>query len=100
MEELTGHQRKYLRELAHPLKPVVQVGQDGITAAVVKSVDHALLDHELIKVRMREPESKKQMARELAERTGACLCGLIGHTVILYRPHPEEPRLELPRREG
>ena len=36
-------------------------------------------------------------AEELAQRSGAELCGLVGHTVILYRPHPEEPKLELPK---
>jgi RNA-binding protein YhbY len=54
-----------------------------------------LLDHELIKVQMREPEDKKAMARHLAEATSAALCGLLGHTVILYRPHPETPTIAL-----
>ena len=61
-------------------------------------MDRALLDHELIKVRMREPPDKKAMAAELAARTDACLCGLVGHTAILSRPHPERPRIALPRR--
>jgi RNA-binding protein len=98
MVELQGYQRKHLRELAHKLQPVVQVGHEGITDAVVQAVDQALLDHELIKVRMREPEDKKAMAAELAARTDACLCGLIGHTAILYRPHPEQPRIIVPQR--
>ena len=62
---------------------------------VVRAVDAALLAHELIKVRLHEPEDKKAAARHLAESTGAALCGLIGHTVILYRPHPEKPRLAI-----
>ncbi len=96
--ELSGHQRTYLRGKAHDLDPVVQIGAEGITEAVKKAVDRALLDHELIKVRMRRPEDKKAMADELAEATGAALCGLVGHTAILYRPHPEKPRLHLPQR--
>ena len=55
----------------------------------------ALLDHELVKVRLHAPDDKKAAAQNLAERTGAHLCGLVGHTVILYRPHPENPREEL-----
>jgi RNA-binding protein len=88
--------RKHLRGLAHHLKPVVQIGQNGVTDAVVGQVASALMDHELIKVRLREPADKKTMASEVAARTGAELCGLIGHTVILYKRHPEEPRIELP----
>lgn len=96
VSELSGHQRKFLRGLAHPLRPVVQVGHDGITDGVVQAVEQALLDHELIKVRMHEPADKKAMATELARRSGAALCGLIGHTAILYRPHPETPTIQLP----
>jgi RNA-binding protein len=93
--ELSSRQRRKLKALAHPLQPTVHVGRAGITDAVVASVDRALLDHELIKVQMREPEDKKAMARHLAEATSAALCGLLGHTVILYRPHPETPTIAL-----
>jgi RNA-binding protein len=99
MSELRGYQRKWLRGRAHALQSVVQVGQSGLTDAVVAAVQSALLDHELVKVRLLKPENKKAMARELAERTEAELCGLVGHTVILYRAHPEEPRLRLPERD-
>jgi len=95
---LAGYQRKYLRGLVHSQHALVQIGQSGITEAVIAAVDQALEDHELIKVRIKEPEDKKAMAAELAQQSGAALCGLIGHNVILYRPHPEDPRIELPRR--
>jgi RNA-binding protein len=91
--ELSGRQRKSLRGLAHALEPVVQVGQAGVTASVVRAVDAALTAHELVKVRLREPEDKQAAARELADGTSSALCGLVGHTVILYRPHPERPRI-------
>ena len=96
--ELHGFQRKYLRGLAHKLKPVVQVGHDGITDGVIGALEQALTDHELVKIRMHEPEDKKAMAAQLAARTGAQLCGLVGHTAILYRPHPDKPAIELPQR--
>jgi len=91
--ELTSRQRKSLRGLAHPLEPVVHVGQAGVTAAVLRAVDEALAAHELVKVRLREPEDKRSAARDLATGTDAVLCGLVGHTVILYRPDPERPRI-------
>ena len=90
----TRHRRK-LRALAHPLKAVVLVGQAGVSDSVVQAVDAALLDHELIKVQMRQPDDKRAMAQTLADSTGAALCGLVGHVVILYRPHPETPRIAL-----
>jgi len=95
---LRGFQKRALRAQAHGLSAVAQVGGSGLSPAVLAAVDEALRDHELVKVRMREPEDKRGQARALAEATGAALCGLVGHTVILYRPHPESPRIRLPER--
>jgi RNA-binding protein len=89
--------RKQLRALAHALEPVVRVGHSKVTDAVITAVGQALLDHELIKVRLYEPEDKVALAAELASRCDAVLCGLVGHTAILYRPHPEKPKLVIGR---
>ena len=94
---LTSAQRQYLKSLAHPLRPVVQVGQSGITDGLIAAVNQALLDHELIKVRLQRPENKKGAAEELTTKTGAHFAGLVGHTVILYRQHPEKPTIRLPQ---
>ncbi len=96
--ELKGFQRRHLRGLAHGLAPVVQIGQSGVTDAVVEATAQALADHELVKVRMREPEDKHAMAAELARRVGAHLVGLVGHTVILFLQNPDKPGIELPTR--
>ncbi len=69
------------------------VGQAGVTEGVLRAVDEALAAHELVKVRLREPEDKKSAAHDLAAGTDSALCGLVGHTVILYRPDPERPRI-------
>jgi RNA-binding protein len=98
--ELQGFQRRYLRSLANPLKALVQVGDAGLSEAVVDAIHHALTDHELVKVRLRQPEDKNAVASDLASRTSAALCGVVGHTVILYRPHPEERKIQLPTRRG
>ncbi len=92
---LTASQRKHARALAHHIEPSVRVGQGGVSEGVLGAVRQALLDHELIKVRLQEPEDKKGMARALASGTGAELCGLVGHTVILYKRHPELPKVTL-----
>ena len=98
MSELKGFQRTWLRGRAHDLKPLVQVGHSGVTDAVIAAVAEALLDHELIKVRLHEPDDKKGMAAELAQRCAAEMCGLVGHTVILYKAHPKKPVIKLPER--
>ncbi|HEY0558160.1 MAG TPA: ribosome assembly RNA-binding protein YhbY [Thermoanaerobaculia bacterium] len=100
MAELTGAQRKYLRGMAHYLKPVVLMGKHGLTDTVVESIDKALSDHELIKVKISAPPGggKREVADEIAERTGSAWVGLVGFTVILYRqqPDPEKQTIELP----
>jgi RNA-binding protein len=96
--DLASYQRKALRGLANPLRPIVHVGEAGISDAVLRALDEALLTHELVKVRLFAPEDKKATAREIADKSGAALCGLVGHTVILYRPHPETPSIQLPER--
>jgi RNA-binding protein len=91
--QLTGRQRKTLRGMAHRLEPLVHVGAAGVTDAVLEAVDVALRGHELIKVRLHAPAAKHDDADALAAGTGSALCGLIGHIVILYRPHPEKPKI-------
>lgn len=96
--ELAGFQRRFLRSQAHPLRALVQVGEGGLSESVLGALDDALRDHELVKVRLREPADKKAAAQQIAEASHSALCGVVGHTVILYRPHPEDPQIELPTR--
>lgn len=96
---LRGFQRKHLRKLAHSLRPVVHVGAAGVSPAVLDALGKALADHELVKIRLHEPDDKKAVAQTLANESGSELCGLVGHTVILYLADPDEPRIELPVRE-
>jgi len=95
---LEGFQRKHLRKLAHGLKPVVSVGGAGVSEAVTRALDEALAQHELVKVKLHQPDDKKAAAAELARVAHAELCGLVGHTVILFRRNEERPRIELPAR--
>ncbi|HEY7213075.1 MAG TPA: ribosome assembly RNA-binding protein YhbY [Thermoanaerobaculia bacterium] len=99
MTELTGARKKHLRGLAHHLKPVVQIGKNGLTEPVLASIEQALDDHELVKVRLADPQGrKKELAEEIAERSGSGQVGLVGNVVTLYRrqPDPEKRRVELP----
>ena len=94
---LNAQQLRYLRGLTHHLHPVVTVAAKGLSENVLAEIDAALRHHELIKVRLYEPEDKAGMSEELATRCDATLCGLVGHTAILYRRHPERPKIVLRR---
>jgi RNA-binding protein len=98
---MNSSQRKYLRGLAHGLKPVVFVGQKGVTATLGEAINEALDTHELIKIKFvefKEKAHKTAITERIETDTGAVLAGLIGHTAIIYRPHkdPEKRRIQLP----
>lgn len=103
MTQLKGFQKKYLRGLAHAIKPTVMIGQRGLTETVLRSAEEALDTHELIKVKFlefKEKEQKEEITGKIEDQTGALRVGMIGHTVILYRPHsdPEKRSITLPKR--
>ncbi len=87
-QQLTSQQNKYLRSLAHGLKPLVLIGKNGLTAEVIASIDAALKKHELIKVKFiehKEKEQKSQLIDDICRQTQCFRAGVIGHTAILYR---------------
>lgn len=89
--------RRQLRAAGHHLSPVVQVGKEGMTEAVLRQLDRALLDHELVKVKMgtETPEDRFESADALlAGAAGAQLAQILGRTLLVYRRHPEKPRYE------
>lgn len=96
---LSNSQRRYLRGLAHPLHPLVMIGDKGLTPAVLKELESTLLTHELVKVRISAPdrETRDSWAGQMVEETGAEVVQRIGHVLTLYRPHPDQPQLALPR---
>jgi RNA-binding protein len=97
---LTSKQRAHLKALAHDKKPVVLLGHKGITDAVLKEAAAALLAHELIKVRLmgEDGDALDEEAETLRNRTGAELISRLGKVATLYKRHPDEPRIALPRR--
>ncbi len=89
---LNGFQKKYLKGLAHGLKPVVFIGQAGLTDAVIDNADAALKKHELIKVKFiafKEKSRKNDLMAAFCRRTAAELVGSIGHMAIFFRPSRE-----------
>jgi RNA-binding protein len=96
---LTAKQRQFLKALAHPLAPVVRVGRNGVTPAVVEEAKKSLRAHELIKVRFDsdDAEERKSQAEFLAAQADAQLAGRVGKIAMLYRARDEKPRIKLPR---
>jgi len=95
---LTGKQRRHLRALAHELKPIVQVGKDGLDTGLIAAIDRALVDHELVKVKLGEAAGldRHEAADALASKTHSQVAQVLGNIVLLYRAHPDEPTIELP----
>lgn len=96
---LTPSQIRYLRGLAHPLKPVLLLGSNGVTPGVLKELEQALDDHELIKVRLGGGDRAARAATvaTLVESSRAEPVQTIGHVAVLYRHNAEQPRIALPR---
>lgn len=91
---LTRDERLALRARAHHLNPVVLLGSAGLTEAVLKETDRALIAHELIKVRVpgADRDERESIAVQMAEQLGAARVQTIGKLLVLYRPRPpEEP---------
>ena len=99
MSSLTSKQRAYLRKLAHHLKPMVLIGSDGVSAAVVDAVGDALNTRELLKVKLQDsaPLEVRNAADALAESVlDVQPVQTIGRTIVLYRRHPDHPEIDLP----
>jgi len=104
MDKLKGFQKKYLRGLAHSMKPVVLIGQKGCTETVLSALNDALNTHELIKIKfveLKDKARKKEILVSIEKKTACETVGMIGHTAILYREHtdPEKRRITLPKRK-
>ncbi|HUV51044.1 MAG TPA: YhbY family RNA-binding protein [Anaerolineae bacterium] len=102
MEKLKGYQKKYLKGLAHGMKPLVFVGQKGISPALTEAVDESLKKHELIKVKFidfKEKSQKEKIAGVIEKETASELVKMIGHIAIFYRQqkNPEKRKIDIPK---
>ena len=92
----TGELRRALRAHGHAMSPIVQVGKAGVTEGVVKQVNQALADHELIKVKVGGecPLDRHAVAELLDAEPGVDLVQVVGRVLLLYKRHPQKPRYE------
>ena len=97
--QLSEKQKRHLRGLGHSLKPVIMMGNAGLTDAVLAELSRALDDHELIKVRVRFGDRKvrDETIARLCEKSNAVLIKRIGNIALVYRSNPDKHKISLPR---
>lgn len=95
---LTGKQKRFLRAEANQLKPIFQVGKDGVNENMIEQIGDALEKRELLKVSILQNclEDKHTVAEKLAEGTGAEIAQIIGNNIVLYRESEENKQLLIP----
>lgn len=96
---LTNKQKQYLKGLAHSLKPVVQLGGNGLTEGVIAEIENALSHHELIKVKVpsEDREEKSLIMDAIVGETKSMKVQTIGHILVIYR-QSDEPKIIIPRK--
>lgn len=94
---MTSKQRAYLRSLASEQQAIIQIGKDGITENVLKTVDDALEARELIKITVLESceDTAREAAETLSAETEAQVVTVIGRRVVLYRESEKHKKIDL-----
>ncbi len=89
---------KFLRGLGHQLKPALTVGDAGLSSSVMQEFNSTISHHELIKVRIRAAsrECRDALIDKLCQRESGSLIQRTGNVALIYRPNPDQPRIELP----
>jgi RNA-binding protein len=95
---LTDKQLRFLRGRAHALKPIIQIGHQGLSEGVVGETRRALADHELVKLRIQAADraTRDALLAELVRQTGSALVTRIGHVAVLFQAKPGLSRIPLP----
>ena len=95
---LTDKQLRFLRGRAHALKPIIQIGHQGLSEGVLGETRRALADHELVKLRIQAADrvARDALLAELVRQTGSALVTRIGHVVVLFQANPKLSRIPLP----
>lgn len=90
--QLSEQQKRHLNKLAHALKPVVIVGQAGVTDGVLAELDGALLHHELLKIRVSagDREMRDEWLGRILDASAAALVRRVGNVAVLYRHNPQK----------
>jgi RNA-binding protein len=97
---LSESQKKFLRGLGHQLKPVIVIGEGGLSESLLKEFESTINHHELIKVRIRagDRKSRDETIRSLCEKSRSSLITRIGNVALIYRCNEDDSRIRLPSR--
>jgi len=97
---LSEHQKKHLRGLGHQLKPVIIVGDAGLSDSLFDEYERTLEHHELIKVKVRlgDRSERDALIASLCERSSAELVQRIGNVALVFRANPDKNKILLPKR--
>lgn len=96
MTELTNKQISKLKGLGQLLEPVVRVGHAGLSDAFMASLNQALDDHELVKVKFSDfKDQKKELTPQMSERTGSHLIMRVGNVAVLYREQADPAKRKI-----
>lgn len=100
MNKLTNNQKKFLRSMGHTLKPVVMVGQHGLSESVLAELETTMNKHELLKIKIRVDgkDEKQQMIDQIVKVSRSNLVQVIGNVMVIYRAFDEESQIILPRK--
>ncbi len=99
MPALASNQIRHLRAAAHELKPVVMLGANGLTEAVLAEIEIAVRHHELIKIKLKgeDREERAAQAEAICAHTGGSNVQILGHTLILFLQKKNDSRYVLPK---
>ena len=97
---LSESQKKFLRGLGHQLKPVIVIGDSGLSESLMKEFESTIDHHELIKVRIRagDRKSRDDTIRSLCEQSKSSLIARTGNVALVYRCNVDRRRITLPSR--
>ena len=95
---LSETQKRYLRGLGHQLKPIVMVGEAGLSASLLQEYETTIAHHELIKVRVKVGDriERDALVNELCAKGKAELVQRVGNMALIYRPNPDKKKIVLP----
>ena len=95
---LSERQKKHLRGLGHGLKPLIMVGDAGLSESLLAEYESTLSHHELIKVSVRVGDRKERdsIINQLCDTASATLVQRVGNMALVYRENPEKKKIVLP----
>ena len=98
--ELRGYQRKYLRSLAHNLKPTVFIGKNNFTSGVLSSIEDSFVNNELIKIKIFNKDNHDIIINAISSKSDCDIVGSIGKILIAYKKNvdPDKRKIILPNK--